>query len=134
MYSFNLGDGPVSAVSQTPCTMKEWHIVEIRRSGRDGTLNLNDEDVGYARSEGEMDTLSLTGDYYLGGHPSNEPPFVGMRAAANFSGCLKDVTFGPDKADLDSYSEAVNIKRGCVVEVSSKTHFQKSSTISFPTL
>ena len=59
----------------------------------------------------------MGGDYYLGGYPSAAAPFYGMAGTANFSGCLKDVFLGQDTADLGSFSESVNIKSGCTLEV-----------------
>ena len=44
--SFNLGDGPVSAMAQYPIELGQWHNVEIRRTGRQGTLRLEGEVVG----------------------------------------------------------------------------------------
>ena len=47
--SFNLGDGPVSAMAQYPIELGQWHNVEIRRTGRQGTLRLEGEVVGKVR-------------------------------------------------------------------------------------
>ena len=70
--------------------------------------------------EGDGDSLTLGGDYYLGGYPSAEAPFYGMAGTANFSGCVKDVFLGQDTADLESYSESVNVKNECTMEVRGK--------------
>ena len=49
--SFNLGDGPVSAMAQYPIELGQWHNVEIRRTGRQGTLRLEGEVVGEVSQE-----------------------------------------------------------------------------------
>ena len=43
-----------------------------------------------------------------------------MAGTANFSGCVKDVFLGQDTADLESYSESVNVKNECTMEVRGK--------------
>ena len=49
--SFNLGDGPRSAMAQYPIELGQWHNVEIRRTGRQGTLRLEGEIVGEVRQK-----------------------------------------------------------------------------------
>ena len=49
--SFNLGDGPFSAMAQYPIELGQWHNVEIRRTGRQGTLRLEGEVVGEGSQE-----------------------------------------------------------------------------------
>ena len=44
--SFDLGDDPASAMAQYPIELNQWHNVEIRRTGRQGTIRLEGEVVG----------------------------------------------------------------------------------------
>ena len=45
-YSFDLGGGPNSTMSQYPVEVRAWHNVEIRREGRRGRILLEGEQVG----------------------------------------------------------------------------------------
>ena len=52
MYrSFDLGDGPASAMAEYPIELSQWHNVEIRRTGRQGTIRLEGEIVGEVRKQ-----------------------------------------------------------------------------------
>ena len=50
-HSFDLGDGPASAMAQYPIELNQWHNVEIRRTGRQGTIRLEGEVVGEVSSK-----------------------------------------------------------------------------------
>ncbi len=126
-HSYNLGDGVVSAVSEMPVALKEWHTAEITRSGRIGQLSIDNVLQSQVASNGEMDSLSVSGDYYVGGYPASGAPFEGMStSAANFTGCLKDVFIGQDAADLESYTQSVNTKKGCDLEAERMVTFPEA--------
>ena len=116
VYSFNLGSATASLQSDAPYPLYEWHNVEVRRNGRSGSMSVNNEPAIDLEYTGTEETLSITTDIFLGGYAGQETPFYDVQAV-NFTGCVEDVFIGPDSADLNSFTEAVNTRQGCEVEV-----------------
>ncbi|TRY60964.1 hypothetical protein TCAL_05712 [Tigriopus californicus] len=124
-FSFNLGDGVASVVSDKSYDLDTWHYVEIKRQGRMGSLSVNNDLVGNVESYGDMAQLSVESDIYLGGFPG-EVPYPDVDGY-NFTGCMEEVFIGLDSADLNSYNEAVGIEPGCIRTTESLVTFSPSS-------
>ena len=122
-FSFNLGDGTVYIQSSDAITLNEWHVVEITRSGKTGSMRVDDSDDPFTvESDGVESELSVEGNIYIGGFRGEESPFRDV-SVGNFSGCIEEVYLGLDSADLNDYVEAVNTQRGCKREVRTQQLF-----------
>ncbi len=116
VFSFNLGDGTAVLTTDEPVELGAWHVVEIRRRGRRGEMQVNSSPVGEAEAPGEMERLSISSDIYVGGVPGRAP-FPDVADAVNFTGCVEDLYLGLDPADFDRSVANVNVKEGCKQEV-----------------
>ncbi len=89
VYSFDLGTGSASIISQNPITVSEWHTVTISRNGRQGFLTVDDQNVVNGTSEGNYIHLNLGDVMWLGGyrHFVNISAFTGVDNG--FNGCIR---------------------------------------------
>uniref|UniRef100_A0A0K2UE20 Laminin subunit alphalike [Acyrthosiphon pisum] n=1 Tax=Lepeophtheirus salmonis TaxID=72036 RepID=A0A0K2UE20_LEPSM len=114
VYSFNLGDGVDKTISPEKYDLEVWHSAILARNGNVGTLSINGEAIGDIQSPGASNQLSIDDFIYLGGFPGYIPFSAVM--TTNFTGCIKDVFIGVDRADLASSPEKYNVKPGCTEE------------------
>uniref|UniRef100_A0A0B7BNE7 Laminin subunit alpha n=1 Tax=Arion vulgaris TaxID=1028688 RepID=A0A0B7BNE7_9EUPU len=95
-FGFNFGSGRAVIVSQKTYNDDQWHTVKFSRDGQDGTLDIDGERVGGARSPGNTKSLNTRGPNYVGGLPEEQRKKAVSNleeGAVGFNGCLKDFTF-----------------------------------------
>lgn len=87
---YDLGQGPVAIVSSVSLTLNTWHSVEVSRSGRDGTLMVDNVTVS-GRSPHQFTLLQISSDLYLGGAPLPTSLPLELRVLNGFRGCVRQL-------------------------------------------
>ena len=94
--------------SSSKVALMTWTRVTISRRGRDGTLQVNDDEPTVGRSRGPATQLNLPMTLYVGGLPVTADPASGV--TAGFIGAIQrvgeihcEITF-VHKVSVDLYS------------------------------
>jgi len=86
-----------SSRSRERVSLNEWHTATLRRTGRQGSLQVDDQSLVTGQSRGRFTQLTLTLDLFVGGHQNfDEIPAV-ADVSRSFRGCIQKVsaTFFP---------------------------------------
>ncbi|XP_040361206.1 basement membrane-specific heparan sulfate proteoglycan core protein isoform X5 [Ixodes scapularis] len=107
-FSYEMGSGPAQIISKQRVDDGGLHTVELRRTGRQGVLKLDDREV-HGESPGMLIRLNTKSDIYIGGAP--EPrEMTANRNHEGFKGCIFNVQI-QDSGIINLYkdsNEAVN--------------------------
>ncbi|CAN7987967.1 unnamed protein product, partial [Ixodes pacificus] len=107
-FSYEMGSGPAQIMSKQRVDDGGLHTVELRRTGRQGVLKLDDREV-HGESPGLLIRLNTKSDIYIGGAP--EPrEMTANRNHEGFKGCIFNVQI-QDSGIINLYkdsNEAVN--------------------------
>ena len=72
-------------------SLKEWHVVRISRTGRDGYLQLDNQAAVEGMSKGAYTQLTLTLDLFVGGHRNFDEVAKNANVQKAFKGCIQKV-------------------------------------------
>jgi dystroglycan 1 len=114
-FSYQLGSGEASLVTNHKVNDGELHNVTVSRQGRDGELYLDGNDPIVGQSEGFLQMLNVKGRLYLGGAPDIEV-LTGNRFTEGVVGCISNLiieteTTTPMRINLwDHAKETVNVE------------------------
>ena len=72
--------------------MNEWHVVRFTRTGRDGSLQVDNESAVSGMSKGAYNQLTLTLDLFIGGHRNFDEVAKNSRLTKAFKGCIQKVS------------------------------------------
>ncbi|XP_064476883.1 pikachurin-like [Ornithodoros turicata] len=90
--SFDLGTGTAVIRSEEPVALGEWHTVWMSRTGRLGSLQVDDQDRVDVEAPGAFSQLSLPLNLYMGGVPDVRETAQGAAIAQSFVGCIQEVS------------------------------------------
>jgi len=112
---YDLGSGPamLSSSQNTQQNFNDgsWHSLYMNRIRLDGILKIDDTTVASGRSTGNMRTLEIDNEIYIGGfYAQHGYKLVTQKA---FEGCIKDVVFGQTPRDINEYLESWDVEQGC---------------------
>lgn len=92
LLQYNLGTGSARIYSEPLNRNKEWHVVVAGRDGRDGWLNVDDQERKEGKSEAPLVGLNLFEPLYIGGIPDRRQiPSVLEFKSGGFHGSIYDV-------------------------------------------
>lgn len=80
--------------------MDEWHTIIISRTGREGTLQVDDEPIISALSSGAFTQLSLSLNLFIGGVPDVKDVAHDMAVNGMFVGCIQKVVINNRQLQL----------------------------------
>ncbi|XP_038074554.1 pikachurin-like [Patiria miniata] len=98
-WSYNLGGGPVSILTNQTFNDGEWHTVSMQRQGASGTLMIDQREGLMATAPGPMKSLDINNGLYLGGM-KDVAELSFKRYTIGFLGCIRNVMLEGDKLDL----------------------------------
>lgn len=75
-----------------PIKMDQWNTVIISRTGREGTLQVNDQPPAKGTSPGAFTQLSLALNLFIGGVSDMKDVQRNVFVTNSFSGCIQKVT------------------------------------------
>lgn len=105
VYRYDLGSEPAVLTSSSSVDLNTWHTVTITRSGKQGTLQVNDEPTVSNSSQGSLTGLNL-GDYlWLGGHTNHIDISAFSGISNGFMGCISSLEINGVLFDLDMDAE-----------------------------
>ncbi|XP_067423107.1 basement membrane-specific heparan sulfate proteoglycan core protein isoform X3 [Emydura macquarii macquarii] len=112
-FSYQLGSGEASIVSEDPINDGEWHKVTAVREGRRGSIQVDGEDMVSGESPGSNIMVNTQGSVYLGGAPAIRALTAG-KFLSGITGCIKNLVLSKGQLgqsprqpiDLQHYSEA----------------------------
>ena len=83
-------------------TLNEWHTVRMTRTGRYGTLKVDDGPPVEGRSQGSFTQLTLSLDLFIGGHRNYDETAKSADVDRSFTGCIQQVLMSAgDGLDAD---------------------------------
>lgn len=91
-FRFDLGTGTAVIRSEVPVALGEWHSAWVSRTGRLGSLQVDDQRRVDAESPGAFGQLSLPLNLYLGGVPDIRDTTFNAAVAQSFVGCIQQVS------------------------------------------
>ncbi|KAM8796373.1 basement membrane-specific heparan sulfate proteoglycan core protein [Eudromia elegans] len=94
VFTYQLGSGEATIVSEDPINDGEWHRVTATREGRRGWLQVDGEEPVHGESPGTKITANTEGDIYLGGAPDPRSLTAG-KFVSGVSGCLRGLALAP---------------------------------------
>ncbi|XP_077538262.1 neurexin 1 [Haemaphysalis longicornis] len=109
----DLGSGPVKVTSEKRLDDGHWHHVQVARTGRAGTLTVDDVVTDFV-APGSSNQLDAEGPLFVGGvgttargdDASLLPPALWSGSLRlGFVGCLRDLVVGGAAVDLASYAQ-----------------------------
>ncbi|XP_069467045.1 basement membrane-specific heparan sulfate proteoglycan core protein isoform X3 [Ambystoma mexicanum] len=90
VFSYQLGSGEANIMSEDPVNDGEWHRVTAIREGKEGSIQIDGEDLASGQSPGKNLMLNTKGSIYLGGMP-NMKTLTNGKYSAGITGCIKNV-------------------------------------------
>ncbi|XP_027764587.1 basement membrane-specific heparan sulfate proteoglycan core protein, partial [Empidonax traillii] len=88
VFSYQLGSGEATIVSEDPINDGEWHRVTVTREGRRGQLQVDGEEPVSGESPGSNIMANTEGDVYVGGAPDPHALTAG-KFSSGISGCVR---------------------------------------------
>ncbi|KAH0550044.1 laminin subunit alpha [Cotesia glomerata] len=128
LYQFDLGDGPVSLMSQQKYNDGQWHSLEARRLEGIGLMEIDGIMVAKNDLQGSGKTLGANDHIYVGGYPPNiRHPYKSV-SNVGFEGCIDEVVILDTSVDLSRNSQAFGVMPGCPVRFASLVSFENDSS------
>ncbi|XP_075744891.1 terribly reduced optic lobes isoform X31 [Rhipicephalus microplus] len=104
-FSYEMGGGPAEIVSEERVDDGRMHTVELRRTGKRGTLKVDTKEV-HGESLGLLVMLNTKSDIFIGGAP--EPrEMTAERYLKGFTGSIMNVQI-QDSGVLSLYSDSIS--------------------------
>ncbi|KAM9630106.1 basement membrane-specific heparan sulfate proteoglycan core protein isoform 9-T9 [Morphnus guianensis] len=94
VFSYQLGSGEASIVSEDPINDGEWHRVTVTREGRRGRLQVDGEEPVSGESPGANVMANTQGSIYVGGAPDPRSLTAG-KFTSGITGCLRGLALAP---------------------------------------
>lgn len=107
VFSYELGSGPATITSGVQINDGTNHHVKVERTGRQGSLQVDDAETLTGESGGDMTNLNTLGNIYIGGVPDYRT-MTGGRYSRGLVGCISDVYFDSEEP-LDFGRNAVEV-------------------------
>jgi hypothetical protein len=85
---YNLGSSTVEIKSATRVELYRWHTIHAQRTGKDGSLTVNDDTPVTGTASGSASQLDNRRDTYLGGHQDYAQVSSDAGLTMGFSGCI----------------------------------------------
>ncbi|KAL1421369.1 hypothetical protein MTO96_000452 [Rhipicephalus appendiculatus] len=126
-FSYEMGGGPAEIVSEERVDDGRMHTVELRRTGKLGTLKVDNKEV-HGESLGLLVMLNTKSDIFIGGAP--EPrEMTAERYHKGFTGSIMNVQI-QDSGVLSLYSDSINSANAdqCEDHVGSGDYFMHFGT------
>ncbi|XP_065431033.1 basement membrane-specific heparan sulfate proteoglycan core protein isoform X2 [Chrysemys picta bellii] len=113
VFSYQLGSGEASIVSEDPINDGEWHRVTAIREGRRGSIQVDGEELVSGESPGSNVMVNTQGSVYIGGAPAIQALTAG-KFRSGITGCIKNLVLSSERPgqpprqpiDLQHHSEA----------------------------
>uniref|UniRef100_A0A674KBM4 Heparan sulfate proteoglycan 2 n=1 Tax=Terrapene triunguis TaxID=2587831 RepID=A0A674KBM4_9SAUR len=113
VFSYQLGSGEASIVSEDPINDGEWHRVTAVREGRRGSIQVDGEELVSGESPGSNVMVNTQGNVYIGGAPAIQALTAG-KFRSGITGCIKNLVLSSERPgqpprqpiDLQHHSEA----------------------------
>ncbi|KAM9115672.1 basement membrane-specific heparan sulfate proteoglycan core protein isoform 4-T4 [Pangshura tecta] len=117
VFSYQLGSGEASILSEDPINDGEWHRVTAVREGRRGSIQVDGEELVSGESPGSNVMVNTQGSVYIGGAPAIQALTAG-KFRSGITGCIKNLVLSGEPGqpprqpiDLQHHSEAgVNVQ------------------------
>ena len=72
--------------------MNEWHVIWFERTGRVGTLKVDNQPYVEGMASGAFTQLTLTLDLFIGGHKNFDEVAKAAHVTNSFQGCIQKVS------------------------------------------
>ena len=105
---YDLGQGPVTIVSNLVLSLHEWHAIQIMRNRTYGELHVHNDVPVTGNSPGYFNSLQVSSNLYLGNpvRPSNLP--TPLKVLGGYSGCLRRLHTSRTQGEVDLLGEAID--------------------------
>ncbi|CAM1304488.1 HSPG2 (predicted) [Pycnogonum litorale] len=90
VFSYELGSGSAEIRSTVKVNDGKKHRVVLERTGRKGSLKLDDLDAVVGESQGQLEMLNTEGNIYVGGVP-NHDKMTADQFPKGWDGCIYDL-------------------------------------------
>ncbi|KAK2521549.1 Hspg2 [Columba guinea] len=97
VFSYQLGSGEATIVSEDPINDGEWHRVTVTREGRRGRLQVDGEEPVTGESPGTNVMANTQGSVYVGGAPDPRALTAG-KFSSGVTGCVRGLVLAPSGA------------------------------------
>ncbi|XP_072210311.1 basement membrane-specific heparan sulfate proteoglycan core protein isoform X3 [Excalfactoria chinensis] len=94
VFSYQLGSGEATIISEDPVNDGEWHHVMAARQGRRGWLQVDGEEPVFGESPGTNVMANTQGNIYIGGAPDPGSLTAG-KFLTGVSGCVRGLVLAP---------------------------------------
>ncbi|XP_062486114.1 basement membrane-specific heparan sulfate proteoglycan core protein isoform X7 [Pezoporus occidentalis] len=94
VFSYQLGSGEGTIISEDPINDGEWHRVTVTREGRRGQLQVDGEEPVSGESPGTNIMANTEGSIYVGGAP-DPPSLTAGKYRSGITGCLRGLVLAP---------------------------------------
>ncbi|ESO03052.1 hypothetical protein HELRODRAFT_80670, partial [Helobdella robusta] len=111
VYSFDLGTGSLTLKSKEKVELGRWHVVWAVRTGREGFLKVDDQQMLEGVTSGAFTQLTLTLDLYIGGHRNFDEITQKIQARKSFEGCIQKLSINKRQMKLiEEAKTGINVK------------------------
>ena len=104
-YDNGIGSEPVTIRSDVQLQLDEWHYIEARKYGQNGSLIVNNRPPILGQSFGPLMSLSLGGNLWVGGINDITDISSVTDTSSGFRGCIDQLTINGEPIDLISDAE-----------------------------
>ncbi|XP_030319283.1 basement membrane-specific heparan sulfate proteoglycan core protein [Calypte anna] len=94
VFSYQLGSGEATIVSEDPINDGEWHRVTVTREGRRGWLQVDGEEPVSGESPGANVMANTQGNIYVGGAP-DPLTLTASKFPSGITGCVRGLVLAP---------------------------------------
>ncbi|XP_040441615.1 LOW QUALITY PROTEIN: basement membrane-specific heparan sulfate proteoglycan core protein [Falco naumanni] len=94
VFSYQLGSGEATIISEDPINDGEWHRVVVTREGRRGQLQVDGEEPVSGESPGANIMANTQGSIFVGGAPDPRSLTAG-KFSSGITGCLRGLALAP---------------------------------------
>ncbi|XP_078806358.1 basement membrane-specific heparan sulfate proteoglycan core protein isoform X14 [Oryzias latipes] len=91
VFSYQLGSGEAKILSKKSINDGKWHKITAVRTGKDGYIQIDGEELVHGQSKGKSVMVNTKGSIYLGGAP-NMSAMTGGKFSSGLTGCVRNLT------------------------------------------
>ncbi|XP_066271322.1 laminin subunit alpha-2-like [Branchiostoma lanceolatum] len=121
-FMFDNKEGKAEISSTVPANDGKWHMIEVIREGRNGTLTIDGRDRQEGKSPEGATTMDVTEDFYLGGVPISYTPRRIGKLTNSMEMCVRMLEIQGELQNLASPATRADVG-ACYQEVTGGSYF-----------
>uniref|UniRef100_A0A8C9WAM4 Heparan sulfate proteoglycan 2 n=1 Tax=Scleropages formosus TaxID=113540 RepID=A0A8C9WAM4_SCLFO len=100
VFSYQLGSGEARIVSEESINDGRWHVVQAVRTGSQGYLQIDGQQISRGQSQGKSVMVNTKGNIFLGGAP-DMAILTGGKFSTGMRGCIRNLSLDRSQRPID---------------------------------